>query len=155
MNRQICKLAIRTGVAAAVGLQSGAGNAQTPDGAYRGRIVCEKIEIARDIVNVPFALIVRGQTVQFARPVFNLRGGLFGSELGSGTVGSDGKMDLKATRVFLGQTVESEYSGTVTATGGTLSGKQSWHGSNGAGSRNCHVALVPAPRAMQATAKQQ
>lgn len=41
---------------------SGLAAAQASDGAYRGRIVCEKIAIARDIVNVPFDLIVRGQT---------------------------------------------------------------------------------------------
>ena len=136
-------------------LISAAASAQVPDGAYRGRIVCEKIEIARDIINVPFDLLVRGQAVEFARPVFNLKGRLFGSELGSGTVGSDGKIELKATRVFLGQTVDSEYSGTLSATGGTLSGKQSWHGTNGDGSRNCHVALVPAPKAQQKAAEKQ
>jgi hypothetical protein len=116
-------------------------------GDYRGTIVCEKIAIARDIVRVPFDLIVRGQGVEFARPVFNLRGILLGSELGSGNVDAGGKLHISARRVFFGQTVESEYDGTLTAKGGTLSGRQWWHGTNGEGSRSCYVALVAAPQA--------
>src|ERR1051325_3219325 len=109
-------------------------------------IVCEKVAIARDILHVPFDLIVRGQTVSFGRPVFDLGGRLAGSELGSGSIDADGKLHAKSMRVFLGQTVESEYGGTWSATGGTLSGKQSWHGTKGDASRNCHIALVPAPK---------
>jgi hypothetical protein len=123
--------------------------AQTLDGAYRGTIVCEKVAVARDILHVPFDLIVHGQAVQFARPVFTLKARLAGSELGTGTLEPDGRLHASASRVFLGQTVDSEYSGTLTATGGALSGKQYWHGTNGDGSRTCHVALVPAPKAQQ------
>lgn len=124
------------------------GPAQAPEGAYRGMIVCEKIPIAADILHVPFDLIVHGANVEFARPVFNLNGSrVIGSELGSGSVDADGKIHVTATRVFLRQTVHSEYGGTLTANGGTLSGKQSWTGSMGDGSRTCYVALVPAPKA--------
>jgi hypothetical protein len=124
------------------------GPAQALEGAYRGMIVCEKIPIAADILHVPFDLIVHGTNAEFARPVFGLKGGrILGSELGSGSVDSDGKIHLTATRVFLGQTVQSEYSGTITANGGTLSGRQSWTGSMGDGGRVCHVALVTAPKA--------
>lgn len=135
---------------------SGAASAQAPEGAYRGMIVCEKIAIARDILHVPFDLIVRGQTVAFARPVFNLKGNrIVGSELGTGSIDSDGKLHATSTRIFLGQTVESDYSGSLTADGGTLSGRQSWHGSNGEGSRNCHIALVPAPKPQKTTGQEQ
>jgi hypothetical protein len=131
------------------------GPAQALEGAYRGMIVCEKIPIAADILHVPFDLIVHGTNAEFARPVFGLKGGrVIGSELGSGTVDADGKIHVTATRVFLGQTVQSEYSGTLTAAGGTLSGKQSWTGSMGEGGRTCHVALVTAPKAGPAVARQ-
>jgi hypothetical protein len=90
------------------------GPAQALEGAYRGMIVCEKIPIAADILHVPFDLIVHGTNAEFARPVFGLKGGrVIGSELGSGTVDADGKIHVTATRVFLGQTVQSEYSGTL------------------------------------------
>ena len=145
---------IRILASAAASLATAAAAAQAPDGAYRGMIVCEKIAVARDILHVPFDLIVRGQSVEFARPVFNLKGSrIVGSELGAGSIDADGKLRATSTRIFLGQTVDSEYSGTLTATGGTLTGKQSWHGSNGEGSRGCHIALVPAPKAQQSVDK--
>lgn len=127
---------------------------QSLDGAYRGMIVCEKVEIARDILHVPFDLTVHGTAIQFARPVFNLKGDrIFGTELGTGSIDAEGKVKAASTRVFMGQTVESEYSGTLTAHGGTLSGRQFWHGTNGEGSRNCHIALVPAPKAEEKAAQ--
>ena len=42
--------------------------------AYDGMIVCEKAPGAADILHVPFDLAIRGNAVQFARPVFNPRG---------------------------------------------------------------------------------
>jgi hypothetical protein len=42
--------------------------------AYRGMIVCEKAPGAADILRVPLDLAVRGNEIQFARPLFNPRG---------------------------------------------------------------------------------
>jgi hypothetical protein len=122
---------------------------QSIEGRYRGMIVCEKMPATPDILHVPLDLVVRGGNVQFARPTFNLRGTrVTGSELDSGTVGVDGKLQLTSEWNFRSVDFQGEYLGTLTATGGTMTGTQTWHGPNGiAGNRHCQAALVPTPRA--------
>jgi len=124
--------------------------------AYRGMFVCEQIRGALDILHVPIDLAIRGDSVQFARPLFNLQGTrVVGSELGTGTIDSAGKVRITSDWYFRGIAVRGDYSGTLTPTGGTLSGTQSWRGpEGGAGSRTCEVALVPAPKAMHAENEQ-
>jgi hypothetical protein len=125
--------------------------AQTLDGAYRGTIVCEKIKATPDMLRAPLDLAVRGGNVAFARPTFNLDGTrVTGSELGTGTVDNDGKIHLTSAWFRAGVSLQADYSGTLTAAGGTLSGKQSWRGpQDNTGSRNCTAALVPAPKVEQ------
>jgi hypothetical protein len=120
----------------------------TLDGAYRGTIVCEKIKTTPGILRVPLDLLVRGGSVQFARPTFNLKGTrVTGSELGSGTIDADGKLHLTSAWVFGDFGFQGDYSGTLSASGGTFSGTQSWRGPDGINaSRGCNAALVPAPR---------
>jgi hypothetical protein len=115
--------------------------------------VCEKAPGAANILHVPLDLIVRGDAVQFARPLFNLRGTrVLGSELGAGSVDADGKVRLASTWDFRGITVQGDYSGTLTPSSGTLTGTQSWHGPDGnAQSRTCQIALVPAANTQHAT----
>jgi hypothetical protein len=127
------------------------------DGAYRGTIVCEKIKAASGILRAPLDLAVRGGDVQFARPTFNLKGTrVTGSELGSGTVDADGKVHLKSSWVFGNIALQGDYSGTLSSSGGTFSGTQSWRGPDGvSGSRACHGALVPAPKVERAAASDQ
>jgi hypothetical protein len=122
--------------------------------AYRGMFVCEKLPAAADILQVPFDLAVRGNEVQFARPLFNLAGTrVLGSELGAGTVDTGGKVQLTSTWDVRGITVHGDYSGTLSPNGGTLTGTQSWHGPEGGDhSRTCQVALVPAANAKHAAA---
>jgi hypothetical protein len=129
---------------------------QTLDGAYRGTIVCEKIKATPAILRVPLDLQVHGNTVQFARPTFNLDGTrVTGSELGSGTIEADGKLHLTSAWVFGNFGFQGDYSGTLSASGGTFSGTQSWHGGDGIkASRSCHAALVPAPQLTQANSQQ-
>jgi hypothetical protein len=117
--------------------------------AYRGMFVCEKLPASADILHVPFDLVVRGNDVQFARPLFNLEGTrVLGSELGAGTVDPGGKVKVASTWEVRGMTVHGDYSGTLTPNGGTLTGTQSWRGPEGeARSRACQVALVPAANA--------
>lgn len=113
--------------------------------AYHGMFVCEKLPGSVDILRVPLDLAVRGDSVQFARPLFNLRGPrVLGSELGAGSI-EDGKIHVTSAWEFRGIAVHGDYSGTLTPSGGTLTGTQFWHGRDGeARSRTCQVALVPA-----------
>lgn len=127
--------------------QSPSPSAQELDGAYRGTIVCEKIKVAPGILRAPFDMIVRGGNVQFARPTFNLKGTrVTGSELGSGTIEPGGKLRLASSWVFGNFGFQSDYTGALTGSGGTLTGTQSWHGPDQNGSRACNVAFVPAPK---------
>jgi hypothetical protein len=123
--------------------------------AYRGMFVCEQAPGAADILHVPLDVAVRGSGVQFARPLFNLRGTqVLGSELGDGAVDANGKVHVTSTWEHSGITVHGDYSGTLTSSGGTLTGTQSWHGPDGeARSRTCQAALVRAANVQQAAAK--
>jgi len=124
--------------------------------AYRGIIVCEKAPGAADILRVPIDIEVRGNEVQFARPLFNPRGTwVLGNEIGSGSVDTNGKVQMASTWEVGSVIGRGNYSGTLTAGGGTLSGTQSWHGSEDeARTRSCHIALVPAAYSQRAETKQ-
>lgn len=123
--------------------------------AYRGMFVCEKASGAADILHVPVDVAVRGDNVQFARPLFNLRGTrVVGSELGAGTVDPTGKVHVTSEWTFRGISVHGDYGGTLSQSGGTFTGTQSWRGPDGeAHSRTCQAALVPAPNKRQASAQ--
>lgn len=131
---------------------------QPIEGAYRGMYVCEKMSDTpnTDILHVPLDLVIRGGSVQFARPTFNPKGTrVTGSELGSGTIDADGKLHLTSAWNFRDFDFRGDYSGTLSSTGGTMSGTQTWHGPNGiTGSRSCNAALVPAPKAQHAASQQ-
>jgi hypothetical protein len=122
---------------------------------YRGTFVCEKSPGAADILHVPLDVAVRGDNVEFARPLFNLRGTrVLGSELGAGSIDPDGKVHLTSSWDVRGIVVHGDYSGTLKSSGGTLTGTQSWHDPAGeARSRTCQAALVPAPDSQQQTMK--
>ena len=123
--------------------------------AYSGMIVCEKAPGAADILHVPLDLAVRGDDVQFARPLFDLQGThVLGSELGAGSIDAGGKVHITSTWDIRGIVAHGDYSGTLTSSGGTLTGTQSWRMPEGdVRSRTCHVALVPAAGAQQAATK--
>src|SRR5262245_30886377 len=124
--------------------------------AYRGIIVCEKAPGAADILRVPLDIAVRGNEIQFARPLFNPRGTcVLGNELGSGSVDTVGNVQMASTWEVGSVIGRGDYSGTLTASGGTLSGTQSWHGSEDeTRTRTCHIALVPATHSQRAETKQ-
>jgi hypothetical protein len=123
--------------------------------AYRGMIVCEKAPGAADILRVPLDLAVRGNEIQFARPLLNPRGWVLGNELGSGSVDAGGKVQMASTWEVGSVFGRGNYGGTLTPRGGTLSGTQSWHGSEDeARTRSCHIALVPAAHSQRAETKQ-
>lgn len=131
--------------------------AQSLDGSYRGTFVCEQFKGSPDILRVPLDLTIRGNDVHFARPRFNVLGTrVVGSELASGTVDPDGKVHVTSDWIFRRVDMRGDYSGNLTATGGTLSGTQTWQGPNGInGGRKCVAALVPAPKSREAIGQQQ
>lgn len=113
--------------------------------AYRGVFVCEKQPAAADILHVPADLAIRGDQVQFGRPMFDLRGTrVIGSELGAGSVDGRGAVNITSDWSFRGMSIRGVYRGMLTSSGGTLAGTQTWRGSDGTPrSRTCQIALVP------------
>jgi hypothetical protein len=146
----IRKLDVVIAASAAVFCSAPAG-AQSLDGAYRGMFVCEQMLGGLDVLHVPLDVVIRNGAVQSARPVFNWNGTrVLGSELASGTIDAEGKLQLMSNWYLRGVAYDGRYSGTLTSTGGTLSGTQSWRGGGNLGSRTCTAALVPAPKARHA-----
>jgi hypothetical protein len=131
---------------AALGQVQSDGQRASPAGAYHGMFICEQQPGSQDILHVPMDLAVRGNEVQFARPLFNLRGTrVMGSELGVGSLDAAGNVHVTSTWDIRGITVHGDYTGTLTLKGGTMTGTQSWRGPGGeARSRTCQVALVGA-----------
>lgn len=122
-------------------------SAQTIEGKFRGMYVCEKLPSTRDILLAPIDLVIKGDNVQFGRPLFNLNGTrVVGTEMAAGTINGDGQLHVTSEWSFLGNTANGDYSGSLTKTGGTLTGKQTWSGPGGTTPvvRTCTVALVPA-----------
>ena len=130
--------------------------AQSFDGTFRGSLVCEKMPATADMLSAPLDMNIRGDNVQFARPLFNLDGTrVIGSELGTGTIDPQGNLHLKSNWYRFGVTFDADYSGALTKTGGTFSGTQSWRdGKNNSGKRACTAALVLAPQVIQAGPQQ-
>ena len=70
-----------------------------------------------------------------------------GSELAAGTIDPNGKVHLTSRWSYLGNIADAQYSGTLTAAGGTLTGMQTWTGPGGDPIiRTCTAAVVPAPK---------
>jgi len=128
--------------------QPGAQSVQPTAGAFRGTIVCARVPNPYGVLRAPFDLTVSGAQVSYARPIFNWNSTrVLGSEMGSGTLEPDGKLHVTSRGAFGGMTYRSDYSGTLAATGGTLTGTQSWQGGRaGGGNRTCSIAVVPAPQ---------
>jgi hypothetical protein len=130
--------------------------AQSLDGPYRGTYVCEKMRASPDILRAPIDLVVSGTSIRFGRPLFNWDGSrVVGTEMASGTIDGDGKVNLTSEWFFRGFTTQGAYTGTLTASGGTLTGTQSWHGPDSDnGSRACTAAFVAAPHAQRPAAQE-
>lgn len=117
--------------------------AETYDGAYRGMIVCEKLNTSKFMLRAPFDIMISGKTVVAARPIFNLQGTLVvGSEIATGTVGDDGTIKLSSTWKGSGSTYQGNYGGTLSGKGGTLTGTQAWTMPEGQQTRNCTAAVI-------------
>ncbi len=127
---------------------AGLAQQQSIDGAYRGSLICEHMSGTVGILRAPFDMTVNSGNVVAARPIFNRRGLVAGTEIATGTVGADGALRLTASWVAAGASVKGTFSGTLAATGGTLTGTEVWTRSpanGGNASRACYGAYVKAP----------
>jgi hypothetical protein len=115
------------------------------DGAYRGGIVCEKLNISQFMLRAPFDIIVTGAKAIAARPIFNLKGTLVvGSEIATGTVADDGAIKLDSSWKAGGSSYQGSYTGVLVEKSGTLTGTQAWTTPEGQQTRSCTVAVVRA-----------
>jgi hypothetical protein len=113
------------------------------DGAYRGGIVCEKLNTAQFMLRAPFDLIITGASAVAARPIFNLKGTLVvGSEIATGTVANDGTIKLSSNWKAGGSSYQGSYTGVLTEKSGTLTGAQAWTMPEGQQTRSCTIAVV-------------
>lgn len=117
---------------------------QAAQGPYRGTYVCQSMIGGPGILRIPIDLVIRNGNVEFARPLLNGNGTrVIGNEMASGTIDGDGKVHLSSAWSNGGIMFRGDYSGTLTPSGGTLMGTQTWHSSRGlSGSRTCTAAVV-------------
>lgn len=113
------------------------------DGAYRGMIVCEKLQTAPFMLRAPIDITISGKSAIAARPIFNRQGTrVVGSEIATGTVGDDGSIKLSSNWKAGGASYQGSYGGTLTGKGGTLTGTQAWTMPEGQQSRACTAAVI-------------
>src|SRR5215469_7063683 len=130
---------------------------QAARGPYRGMYVCQTMTRAPGILRIPIDLVIRNGNVEFARALLNWNGTrVIGNEMASGTIDPDGKVHLTSTWYNGGIIFHAEYSGTLTRSGGTFTGTQTWHSPRGLnGSRTCTAALVQLAATNQSPPPQQ
>jgi len=113
------------------------------DGAYRGMLVCEKLNTTQFMLRAPFDVMITGKNAVAARPVFNLKGTLVvGSEIATGTIADDGAIKLSSNWKAGGSSYQGSYGGVLTEKSGTLTGTQAWTMPEGQQTRTCTAALV-------------
>lgn len=138
--------------ALAASLFASTASAQSLDGPFRGMLVCGKLKPAANMLRAPLDLVIRGNEVIFGRPIFGTDGSrVVGTELASGTLGSDGKLHVTAIWEDGGWGFTGDYGGTLSPAGGTLTGTEIWHAPNSmTETRSCTAALVPLHEVKQA-----
>lgn len=129
---------------------------QAVKGPYRGAYVCQTKVGVPGIFRIPIDLVIRNGNVEFSRPLLNWNGTrVVGNEMASGTIDADGKVHLTSTWYNGRAIFHADYSGTLTPSGGTFMGTQTWHSASGLnGSRTCTAALVELAATNQAPPQQ-
>jgi hypothetical protein len=113
------------------------------DGHYRGMLVCERLPRSPGPLRAPLDIIVSGTEARFARPMFTIDGSrVTGSEMASGTIGADGKVQFASRGENINAAYQGSYSGAISANGGTLSGTQTFSTPAGNRMRACYAAFV-------------
>ena len=124
-------------------LPSGAAYAQSapsPNGAYRGTLVCTQMPGQTAVMRVPLDLVIFNNVVQLSRPIF-VNGRAVGSEMGSGTVEGT-KLHVKASGNNDFTRFEVDYTGELALDGGTLMGAQASTVSTATRTRTCIGAFI-------------
>jgi len=130
-------------VVVSLAMMSNAAMAEGRDGAYRGTIVCTKLNNSQFILRAPLDITVSGKTVVAARPVFNLPGTLVvATEIATGSIADDGAISFNSKWHGGGSSFAGSYSGMIGDKTGTLTGTQDWTTVNGKETRNCSAAIV-------------
>jgi hypothetical protein len=139
-----CTLVLGVTTALAAPTLAAPSSEQAVKGPYRGSYVCQTKVGVPGIFRIPIDLVIRNGNVEFSRPLLNPTATrVVGNEMASGTIDADGKVHLTSTWYNGRAIFHAEYSGTLTPSGGTFMGTQTWHGPLGlSGSRTCAAALV-------------
>lgn len=146
----IAVTAVASATFAVAAYAQGAAPAVTPpslDGHYQGTLVCERMPNTPGTLRAPLDIMISGTDARFARPMFTLDDSrVTGSEMATGTLGSDGKVQFASRGENINATYQASYSGTISLAGGTLSGSQTFSTPGGTRVRACHAAFVKVGR---------
>ncbi len=95
------------------------------EGPFTGTLECDKLPWTKARLITAVSLSIRAGLVDFARDVLSVDGSRkVGVETGTGTLDSDGIVQLNTSWISSTARFDGSYVGRVTATGGTLTGKQ-------------------------------
>lgn len=143
-HRHIASFGVCTLLLAATPALAAPTGEQAVRGPYRGAYVCQTKVGVPGIFRIPIDLVIRNGNVEFSRPLLNWNATrVIGNEMASGTIDADGKVHLTSTWYNGGAVFHAEYRGTLTPSGGTFMGTQTWHSARGLnGSRTCTAAFV-------------
>jgi hypothetical protein len=115
------------------------------DGTFKGTMQCEKLPWTNSSLDVAVVLSVQGRTANFSRNVYSGDGKrLTGYETGTGTVEADGTVRVRTSWASQTNRFDGDYAGHLTATGGTLSGKQTLEVDGARYVRPCAIVLQKA-----------
>jgi hypothetical protein len=124
---------------------SQASAAVASEASFRGTYFCDQMATTRDVLRVPVRLVIDGNSARFTRPLLDLDGNRIGTEeMARGSINGRGELRLRSRWSLFGNFAHGDYRGTLTPTGGTLTGTQTWTGRGGGDPvvRGCTVALV-------------
>jgi hypothetical protein len=121
------RLITMAGSVIAIGISFNPAQPQSFDRAYKGSMECDQIPTSAGILRTTLTMTVRNGRVIASAPVFDIDGlHLITSAVAAGTLDAGGVFHLGYTISTRDAEFHGNYSGTLTATGGTLTGTQVW-----------------------------
>ena len=145
MNARLLGLIAMVGSVVTIGAPlAGLAQQQPFEGAYKGSLECEQSGVG--ILRAQLAITVRDGRVVALASLFDIDGGqAFSPEVAAGMVDVAGAFHLADTVFTRDATFHGTYTGTFSATGGTMTGTQIWTRSpagNGGVTRTCNGTFV-------------
>jgi hypothetical protein len=127
-------------------LQAPAATAEGFDGKWTGTIRCAKLSFTKGPLKVPMDMTVEKGAATYSRDVLNADGSrIVGTEEGTGTIGADGKLTLKATWKSADEkpryTYTASYEGSFKGNAANLKGTQVWSFDRKTENRACTITL--------------